>query len=663
VTSKVKASKETEFARAFLILLITSITFFGVSFTPGVSASFNPEIYIIVPETVDVEEANIFNVTVLLSGDIESIFFYQIGLNVNDSIVSIGRAWIPIWNNSWIFHGKMTVTPDPTFMDTNGNHVCDSLWLGSSLLSFGMPFNGTSLLAIIELEIKSSPSTALLNIDNIDTFVLDEDMGDLDIEKQDKSVNIIGSMPTETSEITIDVNPKIVLPGQNVTIVGQIIPDKPGVSVKIEQKPEPNMQWSIIAMVKTNQTSQYKFVCSFSDPGSPELQASWTGDATHKGDTSETVKISVVMPYTELEIRFANEDVTYIGKAQQLLPTPFPTTLNVTVFNVTDLQEWMIKIYYDSDFMEINTAWLPADNIFSLKDVAYTSNVDKGIDERGRYLCCNATAMTGVNCSGYSTLFQFNVTGLFMTSALEPPFTLLSPEPVLKNSIGNEIALSYENFELMIIGHFPTKVTLTDPNTGGRFFKFFSDETSVGTTFNATLLIEEAIDLSGWRLELTYNATLLNVTNVMQPIESDTYVFGLNSKNFTWSNENGTARVENFLDELEEPFNGDGLLTIIEFKILLAPTNETEELSCDLKIKLSVFSGSTELWQTVDKTDGQYVFEYGGAGEDGDNEVAESIWDYWPYIAGVIVIIVVVYLVLKKVRKGEEYIEAEDWET
>jgi len=155
----------------------------------------------------------------------------------------------------------------------------------------------------------------------------------------------------------------------------------------------------------------------------------------------------------------------------------------------------------------------------------------------------------------------------------------------------------------------------------------------------------------------------LNVTRAIQPVGNDTYVFyGKDSANFTSTYENGSVLIENMLEESQEPFNGSGLLTFIEFQILLVPTNETQELSGILKIKKAeAYGGKTGLWQPAGKTvnsDGIYVFKYGEE-EPGDG-TGFSILDYWPYIAGVVIVIIIVFLVLKKVRKTRETVEEEE---
>lgn len=651
-----------KFAGTFFILLITTMTFSVILSEFNVSAQALPRVSLTAPDTVDVSETRKFNATVWVTGSMEHVFLYQVYMTVDDSILSVNRAWIPSWDSSWMFYGKVTLSPDPAIEDENNNGANEAVIIGSSLLMDyeGIPVSGTNSLAIIELQILSSPNTALLNINNTDTYILNADLDEVPVEKQNKQVTIVGEMPAETSEITIEANPTTVFIGRNVTFSGKITPDKPNVDVKIEEKISEMNPWMEIATVKTNQTSQYKLTCSFLEPGSPQFRASWDGDDTHLGNTSETVQISVVKLYTRLEIRFADEDVKHIGEFDEVLPPSFPTAFNVTVVNVTDLCEWQIKIYYVPSFARIDDVWLPADNIFSLQGLTYNSTIDMGTDEHGSYLYCEAAVnVTGGSFSGNGTLFQFNLTGLFAAS------TVLDLEPILKNLGDNEILFEYEAFEFNILGTVPTAMRIINPATGNINFVFYTADTPVGTVFNATVLTEEALDLSGWALKLTYNATILNVTTVVQPVENVDYVFNGKISNFTWSNEHGTLLVENMLDDSEAPFNGEGLLTVIKFEILLAPTNETEQLGCALVLEeAEIFIAVSKSWQTATAADGGYLYRFGTSGNgDGDNGTADSIWNYWPYMVGSIVIIVVVYLVYKKVRKGREFYidEEEEW--
>jgi hypothetical protein len=362
---EVKASKKIKYTEAFLMLFMAFMAFIIIPSNLNVNADGFPVIFIEAPETVDTSEIRVFNATVFLTGSIPNAFTYQVYVTVDDSILSIGHAWVPDGNNSWIFYGKTTMTPEPVIEDNDENGEYEAVIIGSTLLLDyeGIPVSGTKLLGIIELQIKSSPGAGLLHVNNADTYVLNSDLDEVAIEKQDGQVNIAGYMPTEPSQITIAVNPTTTFPGGNVTITGQIIPDKPNVDVTIKRYSETEKSWKEIGKVKTNQTSKYKLIYSFSELDSYSLMASWIGDQTHLGNASGSVKVTVIKPNTKLEIRFADENQTCIGGENVFLPPPVPTKFNATVNNATDLYEWKIKVYYDSSVLRIDAIWLPADNI------------------------------------------------------------------------------------------------------------------------------------------------------------------------------------------------------------------------------------------------------------------------------------------------------------
>lgn len=633
---------------SFLMLFSILITFFTIPSILHVNAEPElPVVSITAPETVDQSE-KLFNITVGLSGSIPSVFSYQVYMTVNDSIVSISRAWVPQWDASWIFYGKMAVPIEPALYDRDGNNAKEAVKIGGTLLLEDISVSGTKLLGIVELEIMSSPATGLFSIDNEDTFILDGDEEDVSIEKQDGQVDIVGSMPTQPSQITIEVNPTTAFVGENVTITGRITPDKTNVDVKIEQKQGKGYPWLFLAKVKTNETSQYEYVCFFLEAETYQFKASWLGDETHLGNVSEPFEITVKNSYTVLEIRFADEKQQYIGNPNIQLPTP-PTTINVTVNNATDLYEWKIKIHYYPEFLKIYDIWLPTDNILGLTGLTYTATVNKGTN----YIYCEATINeTGNGYTGNGTLFQFNLTGLTRTGGLDTRLEI-STESIFKDSEGNRIFCRCEDLNFLIKGLLSTIIEVINPKTGENNFTLYSEETSVGDVFNATIQVENATSLYGWRLKLTYNATLLNITRVIKPSGNTTYVFYNKDSEMNYNLEYGALAINNTLAEGEEPFDESGLLVVIEFEILLAPINETTELRSSLTIEdQEVFNGL--VWSTSAKKDGEYVFKYGAGPSEGEETLFTWLAGYWPYIVALIVVVIVVYLAFRRLRKRQE---------
>lgn len=640
------------------MLLTISVTFPRISSHLSVSAEPQlPVVSITAPPTVTAPETTTFNVSVWLeSSDSIEVFQYEVYMTVNDTILSTENAWTPTGNDSWIFHGKDAI-PVSYCKDTDDNGVCDAAGLGGTLLGDdSKSVTGSVLLGIIQLQVRST-GTATLNITGTyqhPTEVLDPDFEEIDIEKKNKQVDIEGYVPTETSEITIEVNPPTAVTEQSVTITGKITPDKPNVDVTITQQLTPQDPWVKIATVKTNQTSHYKLIHSFLEAGPSNynftfvLRASWKGDHTHLGNVSEPFEVTVKEPDTIVEIRFADENQQYLGDPDLPLPTP-PAIMNVTVNNATDLYEWKIKIYYDPKYVKIDDIWLPTDNVLGLTGHTYTTSVNTSTN----YAYCEATINeTGNGYTGNGTLFQFDLTGLSATP--EPGTTLsMSAESILKDSEGNQIFCRCEDLYFFVEGSISTIIEVINPKTGKNNFTFYSEETSVGDVFNATIEVENATDLYGWLLKLTYNATLLNATRVIKPSGNTTYVFYNKVSEMNYILEDGAVSIDNTLTEGEEPFEESGLLVVIEFEILLAPTNETAELGSSLTVEeQEVFNGL--IWQALAKVDGEYVFKYGAQTSEDEEEPSTWLEDYWPYMVGLIVVVIVVYLAFRRLRKGRE---------
>jgi hypothetical protein len=101
-----------------------------------------------------------------------------------------------------------------------------------------------------------------------------------------------------------------------------------------------------------------------------------------------------------------------------------------------------------------------------------------------------------------------------------------------------------------------------------------------------------------------------------------------------------------------EPFEGSGLLVVIEFEIVSLATNETGDLRGDLALdESSLFTGVT--WQSVPGEKAGYWMIYGAETEDGGPH-RSWLERYWPYLVAVVVVVFVVYLALRILRKRRE---------
>jgi len=156
----------------------------------------DPEVIVINPATgntnftfyIEVTQTGTrFNATVWLY-NVTDLFAFQVYLAVNDTLLNITNAWLPSWDSSYVFYGLTTMPLAPTFNDNDGDGICESVLVGSTLLGAGSSFTGSGLLAIIELEIIYVPETGEetnLNINNPDTILLDSTQSDIQATKTD----------------------------------------------------------------------------------------------------------------------------------------------------------------------------------------------------------------------------------------------------------------------------------------------------------------------------------------------------------------------------------------------------------------------------------------------------------------------------------------------
>jgi len=116
-----------------------------------------------------------FNSTVWLY-NVTDLYMYQVMLNVDDTLLNITNARCPTWDPQWVFKGKSTLRPAPSFYDDDGDGYYESVLVGAAILS-GASFTGNGTLAIIEFEIVYAPTggnvSCGLDIDNPDTFLVD----------------------------------------------------------------------------------------------------------------------------------------------------------------------------------------------------------------------------------------------------------------------------------------------------------------------------------------------------------------------------------------------------------------------------------------------------------------------------------------------------------
>ncbi|MCK4482993.1 hypothetical protein KAU55_07170, partial [Candidatus Bathyarchaeota archaeon] len=201
----------------FVFLLVV----FFVSMMPNlafVASANGTEIAVISSETGDSNFIFYTNTTALgtrfnatvWAYDVTNLFAYQVYLGIDDSLLNITNAWFPTWDSSWVFNGKVTIQPDPSFYDFDVDGYMESVKIGATML-MGDPVTGSGSLAIIEFEIIYAPAEGTvscnLDIDNSDTYLLDYDLTEISTTKTNGYYGFGGPAPPPIPTATIYVEP------------------------------------------------------------------------------------------------------------------------------------------------------------------------------------------------------------------------------------------------------------------------------------------------------------------------------------------------------------------------------------------------------------------------------------------------------------------------
>lgn len=160
-----------------------------------------------------------FNATVKAS-NVTNLFAFQVYLSVNDSLLNITNAWLPVWDPAWIFNGVTTLQPAPAFYDFDTDSYVENVKIGDSML-FGDPVTGSGLLATIEFEIIYAPPSGSvscsLDIDNVDTYPLDYDLNEVPAVKTSGYYEYTGPAGPEPPHAEFTYSPSIPFVGTTVT--------------------------------------------------------------------------------------------------------------------------------------------------------------------------------------------------------------------------------------------------------------------------------------------------------------------------------------------------------------------------------------------------------------------------------------------------------------
>jgi len=471
---------------------------FAILVGPFTALSINEtEIAIINPETTNgnftfsagaTPVGTRFNATAW-AYDTANMFAYQVYVSIDDSLLNITNAWLPTWDSNWVFTGKTTVRPAPAFYDMNTNSYMESVKIGDSML-IGDPYTGSGLLAIIEFEIIYVPATGLascnLAIDNVDTFVLDYDLNEVDTAKTDGYYEIAGE-PGVQYELTIEVEGL----GTTNPAPGKYMYNE-GIGAAVDAQPQAGWEldhW-LLDDVDVGAADPYTV----------------TMDANH---TLKAVFVEAAPPVQyELEILVEGEGTT----------NPAPGTY-----------------MYDED-NDVPVDALPESG-FEL-DYWLLDDVDVGAAD---------------------------------------PYTVTMDENHTLKAVFKEIPPG-------LVG-----IIVLNPATMDSNFVFSADTSPVGTRFNASIWLDDAIDLFAYQVYLAVDDTLLNITYAWLPTTDPTWVFAgkttvqpgpvlydLDVNGYFESVKIGDSML------IGDPVTGSGLLAIIEFEITYVPTEGAASSTLDI---------------------------------------------------------------------------------
>jgi hypothetical protein len=252
-----------------------------------------------------------------------------------------------------------------------------------------------------------------------------------------------------------------------------------------------------------------------------------------------------------------------VGSSETELPTTF--NVNITVGSVSNLYGWQVNLTFDPTIVQVTSAFLPPNNVFSdKKPIAPPAQID---NTKGRLLL-------GANVGPGQTTFSGS--GILCTvkfKAIAPgtsPLTL-----VTKGSLWDLLTFLYDQFffdiepvdftsgQVTVSGYIPipkyTNVKVSPSYIAADGTK------SLPVPFSVNITVQNATELIGWQINVTFSPTILQAVNITRPSDD---VF---ANKTTISTEpiidNSTGFVSwNTTIAGDSPFSGNGTLCQIQFQ-------------------------------------------------------------------------------------------------
>jgi len=191
------------------------------------------------------------------------------------------------------------------------------------------------------------------------------------------------------------------------------------------------------------------------------------------------------------------------------------------------------------------------------------------------------------------------------------------------------------------------QISVVNSLTENNNFTFYTNTTSVGSRFNATVLVYDVANLYGYQVRLEYNSTLLNATRAWLPTWDPKWVFyGKSPTGLPPSFGTNYVKIGDMIMGAYPTFSGAGIVSIIEFEIIYAPTTGKASSNLDINNADTLLLDPSANEISSAKTNGHYQYIY--------VQPEAQPTDTVPYVVAgtvTITIIVAVAIYIIKIRK------------
>jgi len=178
-------------------------------------------------ETRDDLVCHKWNVTIYVEDISPNLWAFQVNFTVDDTLLNITGAWLPVWDPGYVFYSKISMTPLPAFYDKDADGSREAVLVGDLLIAPESAVTGSGKLAIIELHIIAAPApgqtlSCTLGINNEGTLLQDDTLAILPATKEDGSysytriagdIAVIGVKPNVDHQYpgrTVDINVTVI---------------------------------------------------------------------------------------------------------------------------------------------------------------------------------------------------------------------------------------------------------------------------------------------------------------------------------------------------------------------------------------------------------------------------------------------------------------------